>query len=338
MSALKYIMKRTLWSVAALIGLSILIFSLSRMLPGDPARMALGPRAPEYVVEELRVEMRLDQPLHIQYGYWASGVVRGDFGRSLMTRRAVSQDIRAYLPATIELVIFAATVQVIFGIALGVLSTMYNGRWVDNIIRIVAYLGIVTPAFVFGVIFLLIFGYLWPILPAAGRLSVEPAITGMTTVDSLLKGDFSSFFRAISHFILPGTALAMNGVAQLARVTRSSMVDNLKSDYVDMAFSQGLNESKIMFKYLLRPSLIPSVSMMAMQFAILFSNAFLVELIFNWPGLSRYGVNAMLYKDFNAIIAVVLVLGIVFIIANILADTIIALLDPRIRLQAGKGA
>ncbi len=339
MSSWGYAVRRFAWSAFALFGLSILIFVLSRVIPGDPARMALGPRAPESVVNELRELMHLNEPIYVQYGYWLWGALHGDFGMSLVTMRPVVMDILEFLPATLELVIVAATIEIILGISLGVISAMYNGRWVDNAVRLLAYFGIVNPAFVFAVIFMLLFVYLWPIFPAVGRVTDDiglPSITGMVTVDSLLRGDLATFWDAVRHLILPATALAMNGMAQQARIVRSSMVDNLTRDYVAMATAQGINRTKIMFKYLLRPSLIPSISILGLQIAALFSNAFLVELIFNWPGISRYGVNAMLQKDLNAVTAVVLVVGLVFVLANIVTDIVVALVDPRIRLAAGR--
>lgn len=336
-----FILRRVAWSVVALFGLSLVIFILSRVIPGDPARMALGPSAPEAAVTELRRQMRLDQPLYAQYAGWLWAALHGDLGLSLVTMRPVLKDIQDFLPATMELVALAAFIELAVGISLGVLSAMYNRRWVDNAIRLLAYLGIVNPAFVFAVMFMLAFVYLWPIFPAVGRVTADGSlirITGLATVDTLLRGDLATCWDALRHLVLPATALAMNGTAQLARITRSSMVDNLGRDYVAMATAQGLDRRIIMFKYLLRPSVIPSVSLMGLQFAALFGNAFLVELIFNWPGLSRYGVTAMLHKDLNAMTAVVLTVGLVFVLANIVTDIVVALLDPRIRLGAGAEA
>lgn len=339
MDTLGFAFKRILWSIVALIGLSVIIFTLSRVVPGDPARMALGPQASAEAVLELQKELHLDEPLFKQYAYWLSHFVRGDFGLSLMTMRSVTQDIKEFFPATLELVIVAAIIQIFFGITLGVLSAASQGKWVDNLFRIFAYIGVVTPAFVFATLFMLLFGYIWPILPVLGRTTqdlVLPPITRLIVLDSLIRGDPATALDALAHMILPATALAMNGLSQLARVTRSAMADNMGRDYVVMETAQGLSRGKIFFKYLLRPSIIPTISVIALQFATLFSNAFLVELIFNWPGLSRYGVQAMLFKDLNAVSAVVCISGLVFILANIVVDILVAILDPRIRLKAGE--
>lgn len=342
MSLGHYLVRRLAHSVFVLFGLSLAIFVISRVVPGDPVRMALGARAPDWAVERLRAEMHLDKPLHTQYAFWLQGAVRGDFGSSLVTKRPVVQDIRQFLPATLELVLFAGLIQSLFGVVLGVLAAMYSKTWIDNAVRLLAYLGVVTPAFVFAILFMLLFGYVWQILPATGRLSpgvaMPPLITGMVTVDSLITGNLTALWDALKHLILPALALAMGGMGQEARITRSAMTDNLNKDYIALETSQGIPRQAIIGKYLLKPSLIPTVSIMGLDFASLFANAFLVELIFNWAGFSRYGITAILRKDLNAIAAVVLILGVVFIAVNIIADLIVSYLDPRIRLGAAKDA
>jgi peptide/nickel transport system permease protein len=336
MRSIRFLAQRLVYGFMVLIGLSVVIFLIARVVPGDPARMALGPRAPEEVVQRLREEMGLDKPLYTQYFMWAGGVLRGDLGKSLVTRRPVAQDIQEFLGATVELALFAGTFMATAGIAFGVLSAKYNNSWVDNTVRLLSYLGIVTPGFVFAVLFLLLFGYVWPILPTIGRLSAGIAppvpITGLMTVDSLLEGKPAVFWDAIKHMVLPGVAMSMSGLAQQARITRSSMIDNVNKDYVLMARSQGISERKVFLKYLLKPSLIPSVSVLGLLFASLFGSAFLIELTFSWPGISRYCMNAMLAKDLNAISAVVLLLGFIVVIVNTVTDAIVSVLDPRIRL------
>jgi peptide/nickel transport system permease protein len=338
---LKFLGKRLALSLFVLFGLSILIFTISRVLPGDPVRMALGSRAPQWAVDNLREQMHLNDPLYAQYYYWLAGAVRGDFGQSLFTRRAVIEDVREFLPATMELALFAGVIMAIFGILLGAVSGRYSNTWIDNSVRIFSYIGIVTPSFVFAILFLLLFGYLLNVLPTMGRLSPwiarPPVITGMVSLDALLSGNFAAFGDAIRHLILPAVSLALGGMAQEARITRSTISDNLRKDYIASAKGFGVPDRLIMFKYLLKPSLIPTVSILGLDFASLIGNAFLVELIFNWPGFSRYGIHAMLNKDLNAVSAVVMVLGVVFIIVNIIVDLIVAWLDPRIRLGAERG-
>lgn len=320
-----------------LVGLSMLIFVIARIIPGDPARLALGPRAPVETVQKLKQEMNLDKPIYIQYVLWAKGVLQGDFGKSLITRRSISKDIREFLPATLELVIISALLIVVVGILLGILSTRCSDTWLDGVIRIFSYLGIATPAFVWAIILMLLFVYLFPIFPTSGRLSTNiiglKLITGMYTIDGLLSGSLNIAKDAFMHLVLPAVALCLGGIAQTARITRSSMTENMGKDYILAQKVYGIPERVIFFKYLLKPSLIPTVSIMGLDIAVLFGNAFLVELLFNFPGISRYGIQAILNKDINAISAVVIILGLVFILVNIIVDIVVAFLDPRIRLM-----
>jgi peptide/nickel transport system permease protein len=335
-----FLVRRLALSIFVLFGLSIVIFIIARVVPGDPARMALGPRAPVETVEKLRQYMHLDKPIYQQYVLWLAGVVRGDLGQSLFTRRPVTVDIREFLPATLELVILSSFIMAVGGLSLGILSAIYPDTWFDNAVRIFSYLGIVTPAFAWAVIFMLIFGYAWPILPTLGRISdrltAPPIITGMITIDGLLAGDFAVCWDAFKHMILLAIALAMGGMSQAARITRSSMADNQNKDYILAMIAYGVPRWMVTTKYLLKPSLIPTISVMSLDMAALFGNAFLVELIFNFPGLSRYGIETMLNKDVNGIIGVVMILGIVFVSMNIIVDVIVAYLDPRIRLLGGR--
>ncbi|MEE8593151.1 MAG: ABC transporter permease [Candidatus Bipolaricaulota bacterium] len=341
MSIVWFLIKRQVLSVFVLLGLSILIFTISRVLPGDPVRMALGSRAPEWAVENMRREMHLDEPLYKQYVFWLSGAVQGDLGTSLVTRRAVSTDVAEFLPATLELALFAAVIMAVFGVLFGAIAGRFRNTWVDNVIRIFSYIGVVTPSFVFAILFVLLFGYLLRIFPTIGRLSPwilrPPTVTGLMTIDALISGNFAALGDAIHHMILPALSLSLGSLAQQARLARSSISDNLGKDYILSAKGFGIPGRVVMFKYLLKPSLIPTVSIMGLDFAGIVANAFLVELIFNWPGFSRYGINAMLNKDLNAIAAVVMILGLIFIIVNIIVDLVVAWLDPRIRLGAERG-
>jgi peptide/nickel transport system permease protein len=340
MQTVAFITRRAVHSIFVLLGLSIVIFTISRVIPGDPARVAAGARAPEWVVDNLREQMHLNDSLPVQYGFWLSNALQGDFGMSLVTRRDVSQDIREFFPATFELALYSGVIMAVLGISLGAVSARHKDKWIDNVVRIISYMGVVTPSFVFAIIFLLIFGFALGWLPTIGRLSEgvpsPPTVTGLYTIDALLVGDLATFWDALQHIILPAMALAMGSMAQQARITRSSMSDNLTKDYIGAARALGVPERSIMSRFLLKPSLIPTISILGLDFAATMANAFLVELIFNWPGISRYGINAMLRKDLNAIAAVILVLGVVFIVVNIIVDIVVAQLDPRIRLAAGR--
>jgi len=331
----QYILRRLLVSILVIFGLTIVIFILSRVVPGDPARLALGPRAPVEVVEQLSKELYLDKSLPIQYWIWLTNALRGDFGKSLVSRRPVVVDVIGYLPATLELIFFAAIFLVFFAILLGMVAARNKDKWGDSLIRVFAYIGVSIPSFVVAIFFIVIFGYTWQILPVHGRLSSQfniSPVTGFMVFDSLLAGNLNAAWDALLHLFLPAVALALAGALQGARITRSSIIDNSNKDYIAAAKGYGLPERIIMFKYLLKPSIIPTISIMGLDIAAMMGFAFLVELIFNWPGLSRYGINAMLYKDLNAISATVLIIGLIFSLTNIFVDIVIVFLNPIIRL------
>jgi peptide/nickel transport system permease protein len=297
--------------------------------------MALGPTAPEEVVERYRERMHYNEPLAIQYWYWLSDVFHGDLGMSSVTHRPVTQDLREFLPATMELAIWAGIPPVFFALLLGVLGAMYKNRWPDYLIRFSSYIIIATPTFVWAVLFLLVFGYWLPVLPSiGGRLSMGfevPAVTGLMVLDALISGQPAAAWDAMAHLSLPALALSLGHTMQEARLTRSYMLENDDKDYITMITSQGVPRNVISRKYLLRPSVIPTVSIMGLDIAAIFGNAFLVETIFNWPGMSRYAMNAILGKDISAVCGVVLVLGVIFITTNLTVDMVVMILDPRMR-------
>jgi peptide/nickel transport system permease protein len=332
-----YIAKRTGYIVFTLIGLSVLVFILARVLPGDPARMAAGDRATPYTIEQLRKQLGLDKPLYEQYFVWINDVFHGDLGYSLTSRRSVTADVLQYLPTTLELIVLAALFQVAGAFLLGVIAGRYSYKAPDNIVRLVSYIGISIPAFVLGIILQLLFSWNLKIFPTTGQFSQgirsPPVVTGMVTLDSLIAGRFDAFANALWHMVLPALALCMGALCQDARIIRSGMVENKDKDYISMATSQGLPERTVVLKYLLKPSLIPAVTVMGLDIAALMANAFLVERVFDWPGFSKLGVTFMLNKDLNGIVALVLVIGVIYAIANIVVDIIVAYLDPRIRLM-----
>jgi peptide/nickel transport system permease protein len=308
-----YVLRRAFLVIFSLIGLSVLVFVLSRVLPGDPALMMAGPDAPKWVVEQLRAQLGLNKPLYEQYFYWVYGLFHFDLGYSTLTRHSVTLDIIRYLPVSLELIGLAAGFSLIGSFGLGVVAGRYSYKWPDNIVRIVSYVGISIPAFVLAIIFQLVFGWWLKWFPIQGM--------GANPVDQLY------------HMVLPALALCMGGMLQDARIIRSGMVENKDKDYISMETAQGLPERTITFKYLLKPSVIPAVTVMGLDIAALLANAFLVELVFNWPGFSQIGIRYMLNKDLNGIVALVLVIGIIYAIANIVVDAVVAYLDPRITLM-----
>lgn len=335
---------RFLWSrlgqsLVTLLGLALIMFVISRVLPGDPARMSLGPMATDAQVAQLRQEMGLNNPLPMQFLSYLGGVLRGDFGMSTVTRQPVASDIANRLPATLELVIAATFLVGGVGVLLGALAARFQGTWFDGLLRLISLLGVVTPAFFVGILLQLLFGYVLNWLPVTGYLSLENAAnysgkpTGMPLFDALVTGKFALAWDALRHLILPATALALGDLGQIARVTRANMLDNSRKDYMRAQRSYGIPDVLLTFKYLLRPSFIPSLTLLGLAFASLLGNAFLVELVFSWPGIASYVAQAILQKDFNAIMSVVLIFGVFFILANILVDFLAGLVNPRLRLQ-----
>lgn len=337
----QFLLRRVFHSLFVVLGISVVIFVIARVVPGDPARMSLGENAPAEVVDALRKEMHLDRPIYEQYAFWISGVARGDFGKSLVSNRPVLADIKETLPATLEIALFSGLFMIIFSVGLGSLSAWYRDSLLDGVIRVLSYIFVAIPGFIVATLFVLVFGYFWHIFPVIGRLGSSappPAITGFFLFDSLVTGNFKTFGDALSHIFLPAISVSLASTFQAARITRNSMVDNMGKDYLAAERGYGIPERKLAFKYLLKPSVIPTVSVLGLSMANIIQSAFLVELIFNWPGIARYGLQAMLNKDLNAISAVIVVTGLVFAVVNVVVDLIVANIDPRIRLGGVKGA
>lgn len=340
MSVLGVLGRRLASGVVVLLGLSILIFLLVRLVPGDPARIALGPMASAEQVESLRNQMRLNEPLPEQYFYFMQGVLQGDFGISLITRRPVTRDLIEFLPATLELVLFSGIIMVVFGLTLGVIAAAFKDRYPDHIVRVTALLGVVTPSFVWAVMLMLILGYWLGWLPLSGRLAdpltAPPTVTGFITIDALLAGRPDKFIEALRHLLLPAIALSLAGLGQAARLTRANMIETYQRPYIEMMRAFGVSEFRIATRYAFRPAFIPTLTVLGLDIAALFGFAFLVEIVFIWPGVARYGVQATMQNDLNAITAVVMIIGFMFVVVNIIIDLIAAYLNPRIRLAEAR--
>lgn len=321
-------------SAIVLVGVSMLIFGIARVIPGDPARIALGPNATVEQVTQLRENLHLNDSIFVQYGYFLADLSRGDLGVSLYTNRPVTLDIATFLPATLELVLIAGILMVGIGLPLGILSARFRGRWPDHLIRLVSLLGVSAPSFVWAVILMLLFAFFLPLFPISGQISDNlevQHVTGFLLVDTLIADNFTAFFNALHHIILPAFALALSGIGQAARLTRANMVETYDKPYIEMAQAYGFKSRRIANKFAFKPSLIPSLTIIGLDFAAMLGNAFLVEAVFAWPGLSRYGVAVILRKDLNAIIGTVLVISAMFLIVNLIVDVMIAFLNPRIR-------
>ncbi len=337
MEFLFFLIRRVLWSLLVLVGLSLVIFVIARVVPGDPARMAMGPRASQAQVDDLRSHMGLDRPIATQYAAFIGGLSHGDLGLSFLTKRPVNDDIRETFGATFELVLATITIGFLVGVPLGVAAAVTKDGWVDNTVRLFAILGAVMPSFFLALLLQILAGYVLHVLPTTGRLppamTFSATITGLVTADSLLRGRLDVFGEALRHLLLPSLALAMATVGQIARVTRSSMIDVSRQDYIEAGRAFGIPSRVRIFKYMLRPAFVPPMTIMGLEFASLIGNAFVVELVFGWPGMASYGMRTILQKDLNAVMGVVMISGVFFVAVNLLIDLLVGFVDPRVRIQ-----
>ena len=337
---LEMLIRRLAGFVLVMFVLSLMIFVLARIVPGDPARMTLGPSATQEQVDQLRQRMGLDQPVIVQYGRYIGNALQGDLGQSIVTGNPISKDIAAFLPATLELIVATVFIELLFAIPLGVITARYRNSWIDNAGRLFSLIGVTIPAFLFAIALQLLAARFVPSWPILGRvdynLGAPTGPTGFLLIDSILGGRSDVFLSALAHLTLPAIALAMAGIGQITRITRSAMIDNLRRDHVLTLKSFGVPDPVIVFRYLLKLSSIAPLTIMGLEFASLIGNAFVVEMVFSWGGFASYGLTAILQKDLNALMAVVLISGVFFIVANLVIDIIVAIIDPRLRLAEAR--
>ncbi|MBO8140650.1 MAG: ABC transporter permease [Firmicutes bacterium] len=327
-----FLLRRTLHVIPVLFGLSVLVFVIARVMPGDPVRMALGPEATQAQIERLREQMGLDQPLHIQYIRWLTGVFQGDFGQSLRTNRNVADDVREFLPATIELTTVAMVLAIGLGVPLGVRSAVHKDGWEDQLSRVVALSGVALPRFWLGLLLQLIFAFYLGWLPTIGRAASPPeSVTGLYLLDSILTGDWPAFWDSLRHILLPAFTLSLATLGQIMRLVRASMIEQMRRDYIMAARAYGLPANLITAKHMLKNAFTSALTIIGLTYGFLLGNAFLVEAVFAWPGMAQYGVQAIIYKDFNAIVAVTMVVGVAYVLANLVIDLLYGYLDPRIK-------
>lgn len=302
---LAFILRRLALSIPTLIGVLIVVFLLLYVAPGDPVQEMVGERADAETIARLRKELRLDDPMHVQFAHYAGGVLKGDLGNSYISRRPILQDIKERFPKTLQLAGAAMLIASVIGITIGVLSARKPGGWFDRLGLGVAYLGISFPVYWVGLILILVFAVLLKWLPPSG-------------------------YGRITYLILPALALGSRSIAYLARVTRSSMLEILNSDFVRTARAKGLGERIVTLKHALRNALIPIITVLGLDFGYYLTGSILTETIFSWPGLGRYVVNAISQRDLPAIQGSVLFLSLVFVLVNLLTDLAYAKADPRV--------
>jgi len=315
----------------------MLIFALARVIPGAPARQALGPRASDEAVQQLREQLGLNDPIWEQYINYLTGVLRGDLGQSLITSQNVATDIVEFFPATFELTTVAMLLAIFFGIPLGVYAGQNKDKFGDNASRGFSFMAVSLPRFWSAIILQLVFAFYLGLLPSTGRISgsivLPETVTGLWLVDSLLALNFEAFFSASAHLALPAIALALAPMADIARLTRSSFIEEFNTDYVEGLRTHGVPGKLIAYKYVLKKSFASTLTIIGLDYGALLGSAFLVEIVFSWPGMARYGVSAILQTDINAIVGVTLVISLGFLVANLIVDILYGYFDPRVRIQ-----
>ena len=332
-----YAIRRALQIPFTLFFLSILIFYVTRVMPGDPVRLYLGLEATEKQVQMYRKLFGLDKPLYLQYiDYWKNLFLHGKLGLSLYTSRDVAKDIADYLPATLELVVTAMIFSIIVGVVLGVVSAMYRNKWVDHLLRVAAIAGVSMPRFWVGILLQLAISYYLGILPISGRMSTNimvHRITGFLLIDTLIQGNFHAFIDVSEHMILPVLALSFSPIAQIMRLVRASLLEEMEKPYTSTLRALGFPRNLVYYKYMLRNALVVAVTIIGLLFGFFIYGAFAIEMVFGWPGIGWYAVKVGLAKDFNAIVAVVMLIGLIYTVTNYIVDISYAYLDPRIRLK-----
>lgn len=320
--------------LATLLGISVLVFLLLHLVPGDPAEVLLGERATAAAVAQLRAELGLDDPLPLQYARFLGRVLRGELGRGLRTREPIWKEIRDRFPATLELALTALLLALLLGGTLGVLAAARRGTWLDTLASGFAVAGVSTPIFWLGLLFIFLFSWKLGWLPISGRLSPRMELVPLTRfvlVDALLTGNPAAFWDALRHLALPALTLSTLPLAQMARITRASVLETLDQDYIRTAHAKGLGPRAVLFRHALRNALIPIITVAGLQFGLLLSGAILTETVFAWPGVGRWLVNAVHARDLHAIQGGTLVVATCFVLVNQTADFLYRWANPRLR-------
>ncbi|GAA4521396.1 ABC transporter permease subunit [Chelativorans composti] len=332
---LQFILRRLAVLIPTFIGVSIIAFTFIRILPGDPVQMLAGERviSPERHAE-LSHQLGFDRPIIVQYLDYLGGVLRGDLGNSIVTRRPVLDEFLSLFPATLELSICAILVAVLVGVPLGIVAAVKRGSWFDQSVMGFALVGYSMPIFWWGLLLIILFSGVLQWTPVSGRISLLyffPPVTGFMLIDSLLSGQAGAFKSAVSHLILPTIVLATIPLAVIARQTRSAMLEVLSEDYVRTARAKGLPPQRVIGLHALRNALIPVVTTIGLQIGVLMAGAILTETIFSWPGIGKWMVDSVFRRDYTVVQGGLLLIAGIIMIVNLLVDVLYGLINPRIR-------
>ena len=326
------------WRLALLIpvvfGITVLTFVVSHVVPADPVAFVAGERARGEQIERLRKQYGLDRPMPLQYVHYVGGLLRGDLGRSMVSRRDVREDLAQYLPATVELALIAMVLIVLLGVPLGVLNAVRQDSWIDHVSRVLSMVGVSMPTFWLGLLLQLLFYRILGVLPVATRLSdmltAPPRVTGLYIVDGLLAGEHAVVLDATKHLVLPAVTLCVASLATVSRQVRSAMLEVLRQPYVRTAHAKGLRGRAVIVRHALRNALIPTITIIALQTGSLLSGAVLTETVFSWPGLGLYALRSVLALDYHPVMSIALVVALMYALVNLGADLLYAVVDPRV--------
>lgn len=329
-----YSLRRLLTALPVLFGVTLVTFIIANMLPGDPAREIAGRYATAEQIEAVRERYGFDRPLIVQYGVYLGRLVTGDLGLSFSTQRPVITELLNYMPATLELTIFAMILTIVIGVPLGVLTGSMKVPWLNSTILFLALTGVGLPVFWAGLVFQYIFAGQLGWLPLEGRLGWQlvppPSITKMYTVDALLAGQWPTFVDAARHLILPGVTLAIGRIASVARITHAAMVDVMRLDYVRTARAKGVPNRMVVFGHALRNAMLPTLTTIGLQVGFLLGGTILIEIIFSWGGIGTYAWVGIFMLDMPVIMGVTLATTLAFMLVNLLTDLLYGMFDPRI--------
>jgi peptide/nickel transport system permease protein len=334
-----FVIRRLIALVFLTLGITLIAFILTHLVPGDPAAANLGQTAVSdpAIVQAFNEKNGLDKPLPVQYLKYLGGLVHGDLGISQRTQTPVASELGEYVPATMELAITAILLAVIVGVPLGIVAAMRRNRWPDQVLRVLSLSGVSLPTFWLALVCYYVFFFKLGWLPGGGRLNPgvdpPPDHTGLYSIDSLLAGDPAKFWDALSHLILPAVVLAAFTIGLLTRFTRASVLEVLNHDYVRTARAKGMPERTVILRHVLRPALVPILTVFGVAFGSLLSGTVLVEKIFSWPGVGQYAYDSALNLDLPSIMGVSLVVAVIYIVINFIVDILYGIIDPRIRFS-----
>jgi peptide/nickel transport system permease protein len=329
-----YTVRRIFSLIPVLFGMTLVVFSIIRAIPGDPAQVILGQRATKEAIATLTRELGLDRPWYIQYVDYIQSLFVGDLGTSLRTRGPINEEIWPYLAATIELTMVAMIIAIFIGVNAGIISAWFSNSWFDYLAMVLALIGVSLPIFWLGLMEQWAFSIELGWLPTTGRENVRDPVTSITNlylIDTLLQGRPDQFIEVIKHIILPSLALATIPMAIIARMTRSTMLEVLKSDYIRTARAKGVRMFWVVYKHSLKNAVIPVITVIGLQTGLLLGGAILTETIFGWPGIGRYLFEAIGYRDYPVIQSGILIIAAIFVLINLAVDLLYAVVDPRIK-------